>query len=209
MSDDLRLPRRGIEPRPSGFRDIGSTSRPSPLAISPSYTRSPRSILVDTTVTDGHRRGKKLTAYKYPLTFPQMMAKPRLNVSFLSYVLVLIACSILCLVLPHHCPTCTISIDFWSLLFLQAQVHASPWAFWYSLDEINQNSFTTPNSLTISHHPLCMWNHPLTTPSFPLYPNPSQLNYQILYTFLWKPVKRRGQRWYGHPLSLNFSLYWS
>ena len=31
MSDDLRLPRRGIEPRPSGFRDIGSTARPSPL----------------------------------------------------------------------------------------------------------------------------------------------------------------------------------
>ena len=31
MSDDLRLPRRGIEPRPSEFRDIGSTSRPSPL----------------------------------------------------------------------------------------------------------------------------------------------------------------------------------
>ena len=28
MSDDLRLPRRGIDPRPSGFRDIGSTSRP-------------------------------------------------------------------------------------------------------------------------------------------------------------------------------------
>ena len=25
MSDDLRLSRRGIEPRPSGFRDIGST----------------------------------------------------------------------------------------------------------------------------------------------------------------------------------------
>ena len=33
MSDDLRLPRRGIEPRPSGFRDIDSTSRPSPLLI--------------------------------------------------------------------------------------------------------------------------------------------------------------------------------
>ena len=32
MSDDLRLPRRGIEPQPSGFRDIGSTGRyrPSP-----------------------------------------------------------------------------------------------------------------------------------------------------------------------------------
>ena len=28
---DLRLPRRGIEPRPSGFRDIGSTARPLPL----------------------------------------------------------------------------------------------------------------------------------------------------------------------------------
>ena len=33
ISDDLWLPRRGIEPRPSGFRDIDSTSRPSPLPI--------------------------------------------------------------------------------------------------------------------------------------------------------------------------------
>ena len=31
MSDDLRLPRWGIEPRPSGFRDIDSTARPLPL----------------------------------------------------------------------------------------------------------------------------------------------------------------------------------
>ena len=31
MSDDLRLPRWGIEPRPSGFRDISSTARSSPL----------------------------------------------------------------------------------------------------------------------------------------------------------------------------------
>ena len=31
MGDDLRLPRQGIELRPSGFRDIGSTARPSPL----------------------------------------------------------------------------------------------------------------------------------------------------------------------------------
>ena len=37
MSDDLRLPRRGIEPRPSGFRDIGSTSKPSPLPIETIY----------------------------------------------------------------------------------------------------------------------------------------------------------------------------
>ena len=33
MSDDLRLPRRGIEPRPSGFRDIGSTARPCPSPV--------------------------------------------------------------------------------------------------------------------------------------------------------------------------------
>ena len=31
ISEDLRLPRRGIESRPSGIRDIDSTSRPSPL----------------------------------------------------------------------------------------------------------------------------------------------------------------------------------
>ena len=33
MSDDLRLPRQGIKPRPSEFRGIGSTARPSPLPI--------------------------------------------------------------------------------------------------------------------------------------------------------------------------------
>ena len=31
MSNYLRLPRRGIKPRPSGFRDIRSTTRPLPL----------------------------------------------------------------------------------------------------------------------------------------------------------------------------------
>ena len=31
ISDDLRLLRQGIEPRPSGFRDIVSTARPLPL----------------------------------------------------------------------------------------------------------------------------------------------------------------------------------
>ena len=31
MSNDLRLPRRGIEPPPPGFRGLDSTSRPSPL----------------------------------------------------------------------------------------------------------------------------------------------------------------------------------
>ena len=29
----------------------------------------PMAIRVDTTVTDGHRQGKRLEAYKYPLTF--------------------------------------------------------------------------------------------------------------------------------------------
>ena len=38
----------------------------------------PGSILVDTTVTDGHQQGKKLQAYKYPPHISQMMAKPRL-----------------------------------------------------------------------------------------------------------------------------------
>ena len=31
MSDDLWLPKRGIEPRSSGFREVGSTARPLPL----------------------------------------------------------------------------------------------------------------------------------------------------------------------------------
>ena len=42
MNDDLRLPRRGIEPRPSGFRDIDSTSRPSPLPLGLKFKRSSR-----------------------------------------------------------------------------------------------------------------------------------------------------------------------
>ena len=33
MSDDLRLPRRGIKPRPSWFREVGSTARPLLLFI--------------------------------------------------------------------------------------------------------------------------------------------------------------------------------
>ena len=31
MRDDLRLPRRGIEPRPPGFRQVDCTARPLPL----------------------------------------------------------------------------------------------------------------------------------------------------------------------------------
>ena len=40
MSDDLRLPRRGIEPRPFGFREVGSTARPLPLPLLRAKTES-------------------------------------------------------------------------------------------------------------------------------------------------------------------------
>jgi len=49
-------------------------------------------------------RGKKLKAYKYP-HISQMMAKPHLALILIPLnIPILIACSILCLVLPHHCP---------------------------------------------------------------------------------------------------------
>ena len=35
MSDDLRLPRRGIEPRPPRFRQVNSTARPLPIPLPP------------------------------------------------------------------------------------------------------------------------------------------------------------------------------
>ena len=48
MSDDLQLPRRGIKPRPSGFRGLDSTVRPLPL---PSISYSTNSI----SITHCHR----------------------------------------------------------------------------------------------------------------------------------------------------------
>ena len=36
MSDDLWLPRRGIEPRPTGFREVDSTAMPLPFPAMPS-----------------------------------------------------------------------------------------------------------------------------------------------------------------------------
>ena len=134
-------------------------------------------------------RGKKLTVYKYLLTFPKWWPSLAL-MSHSSHIPILIAYSILCLVLPHHWSTCTIFIDFWShLLFLQARVHASPWAFRYRLEEINHNSFTTPNSHPQSHTILCILNYLLTTPPFPVYLN-SMPTYSILHTFLWKPTNQ-------------------
>ena len=44
---------------------------------------------------------------------------------------------------------------------------------------------------TLTHNltpPLCKY-YPLTSPSFPLYPNPIPI-YPILYTFLWKPTNQ-------------------
>ena len=53
-------------------------------------------------------RGKKLKAYKYPSHSPNDgQASPCLN-SYSAHIPILIACSTLCLVLPHHCPiSCT------------------------------------------------------------------------------------------------------
>ena len=38
MNDDLRLPRWGIEPRPHGFREVGSAAKPLPLLSSVQLT---------------------------------------------------------------------------------------------------------------------------------------------------------------------------
>ena len=129
----------------------------------------PGSIRVDTTVTDDHRQTKKLTAYKYPLTFPKWWPSLVL-MSNSSHIPILIACSILCLVIPHHCPTCTIIHRF----LISPSVPVSP-GICFSLSLSIQSWWNQPKfihhpklSPTISYHPLCMWNYPLTTPSFPL-----------------------------------------
>ena len=41
MSDDLRLPRRGIEPESSGFWEVGSTARPLPLPCKNWFKQKP------------------------------------------------------------------------------------------------------------------------------------------------------------------------
>ena len=80
---------------------------------------------VDSTVTDGHRQGKKsLKLINTPSHSPNDgQASPCLN-SHSTRIPILIACSILCLTLPHHCPIhAPQSTDFRSLLpFLQVWV---------------------------------------------------------------------------------------
>ena len=74
-------------------------------------------------------------------------ASPCLN-SHSTHIPILIACSILCLSLPHHCPIHAPNPQISDLSFRswQVWVHAFPWAFRYSPDENNPNSFITPNS---------------------------------------------------------------
>ena len=76
-------------------------------------------------------------------------ASPCLN-SHSTHIPILIACSILCLVLPHHCPIhAPQSIDL--SLFLKAWVHVFPWAFRYSPDEttkIHSSLKTLTHNLT-------------------------------------------------------------
>ena len=105
-------------------------------------------------------------------------ASPCLN-SHSTHIPILIACSILCLVLPHHCPIhVPQSIDFRSLLlFLQAWVHAFPWAFRYSPDEINQNSSlkTFTHNLTLSSLQKLPLNIPIISIVSKFHPNLSYL----------------------------------
>ena len=64
-----------------------------------------------------------------------------------------------------------------------------------SLDEFNQKTITSPPShpslisSTISHHLLCPWNYPLTSPSFPVYQNSIPIC-PILFIFLRKPTNQ-------------------
>ena len=51
--------------------------------------------------------------------------------------------------------------------------------------QIHSSLQTPTHNLT---PPLCKY-YPLTSPSFPLYPNPIPI-YPILYTFLWKPTNQ-------------------
>ena len=97
-------------------------------------------------------------------------ALPCLN-SHSTHITILIACSIVCLVLPHHCPIyAPQSIDFRSLLlflkgscfFLSLSIQS-----WWNQPIFIHNSKLSPTS---SHTFFCK-NYLITSPPFPLYPN--------------------------------------
>ena len=135
--------------------------------------------------------GKSLQFINTPY-ISQMMAKPRLNVSFLSYSY------------PHRlfhpmpCTSSSLSYMYHIHWFLISPSVPASLGTCFSLSVsieswLNQPKFIHHPKLspTISHHPLCMWNYPLTTPLFSVYQIPSQLipSYKV-YTFLWKPTNQ-------------------
>ena len=118
-----------------------------PISSIPWLPGLPGSIRLDTNATDGHRQGKKLKAYT--LTFPSHSPNDGQASHCLKFIPLKFLSSSL---VPYPMPctssslsyTCTTIHRFWSpLLFPQAWVHAFPWAFRYSLDDINQNTSTT------------------------------------------------------------------
>ena len=96
---------------------------------------------------------------------------------------ILIACPILCLVLPYHCPihapypsisdlSVCCSCKLGCMLFFE---------LFDSLDEINQNSFTTPNSHPQSHSaceitPYWALNNPIIPRVSKFHPNLSYIH---------------------------------
>ena len=156
-------------------------------------------------------RGKKLKAYKYPLTFPKWwpsLALILIPLIFLSSSLVpSYALYFLITVLyMHHNPSIS-DLSFSSckpgyMLFLEL------------FDTVLMKSTKIHSSLqTLTHNltPPSPQKLPLNIPIIPIvskfHPNLSYPIYIPLETH--KPVKRRGRRWHGHPLSPQFSLYWS
>ena len=122
----VELTSQNLESRGSGPH-LGS-HRSSLISIETAeFTRIYQDPSVDSTVTDGHRQGKKsLKLINTPShSSNDGQASPCLN-SHSTHIPILIACSILCLALPHHCPIhAPQSTDFRSLLpFLQVWVHA-------------------------------------------------------------------------------------
>ena len=106
----------------------------------------------------------------------------------LNSIPILIACSILCLVLPHHCPIhpsisdlslCSCKPGYMLFLELFDTVLMKSTKIHSPLRTLSHN--LTPPSLHVKLS--------LETPYFPLYPNSIPI-YPLLYTFLWKPTNQ-------------------
>ena len=131
-------------------------------------------------------RGKKLKVYRYPLTFPKWWPSLALPEFHSTHIPIIIACSILCLVLPHtllymhHNPSicdlsfCSCKPGYMLFLKLFDTVLMKSTKFHSPLQTLTHN--LTPPSLHVKL-PL----KTLKNPSFPLYPNSIPI-YPILYT---------------------------